>query len=182
MEVMNVIPPDEFDRAALTRLDAVCYDYPLDFEIWTDALRLDTDMTCGIIKHGRNLVGYAVYFPLLDDQTLADLSKEPEPNELFIMRLGIHPKYRRQRYGSIFIEHIRKYARENWFKKITTMIPEFWPEKGERPEVLQFLKENQFKQTARIHHGVYRMFGNNYDGIVFEGKLKYEPQLPVARH
>jgi GNAT superfamily N-acetyltransferase len=166
---MNVIIPDEFDRSALVRLDTVCYDYPLDFEIWTDALSNNTDMKCGVIKHGRTLVGYCVYFPLMTEQ-----SEDPlQPDELFIMRLGIHPRYRRHRYGSVFIEHIRKYARENWFKKITTMIPEFWPEKGERPHVMDFLKDNQFKQS-KIMPGVYRMFGNNYDGIVFETGLKYE--------
>lgn len=175
---MNVVTAREKDRKNLMRLDNVCFDYTIDFKQWTDILSGEDHIRCGIIRQNLQLVGYCLYYPIFDFEDEFDEDEGGvvtfEPTCMHIWRLGIAPSYRRKSYGSVFVEHVRKQARDEQIMLVTAILAEYVVE--ERPWLAQFMEKNQL-QFDRVETDQYEAYGRMYDGIVYEGLNAYDPKL-----
>lgn len=159
------------NKPDLARIDLQSYQYPISHDDWDDLINKRGQlghMTCEIMLApidgfggAGDPLGYVIHHPIVH---------EDESVELFIFRVGIAPKYRRAKYGSIMVEHCRGIAQRLGAKNIATMIPEYLPE--ETPWIVDFLSYNQLTYSRHVKDAYYH-FGRLYDGLYYTGKIFY---------
>lgn len=158
-------------------LDNVCYDYPLAHDDWTRVLKKNGDYRCRVIKQNLKLIAYCLFYPLYNFETATEDELTSGGGNLFkvesmhIWRIGVLPAFRRKKYGSILVEHVRKEAREEKILQITATISEYAAE--ENPWLVEFLKSNQLT-FDRVEPEQYLAYGRMYDGLIYEGTNTFD--------
>lgn len=146
----------------LTTLDLKCYHYPLNMTSWRELLRESGKPMRGrvtVAEYGRYKIGFAVWLNL-DKETIE------------IMRLGVHPDYRRRGIGSLLLSKIMADAQHQQAKTLRITAPDIHCEPGHPDDVSDFLINSGFKTTGEVVSDFKRMYGDMVEGYIFEMRLK----------
>ena len=124
------------DCQALEDLDFETSNSPYDFEQWNEVIEDSSKMIVGVDTHG--FKAFALLRPTLTN--------------IEILKIGVHPQYRRKRYGTTMILYLKRWAKERNSKSINILVPE-------TETTLQlFLKAQHFKCIKSGKKGLLFVF------------------------
>ena len=166
------------DKQALIKLDLKCYDYPLTDNEWNQILStapsnnpLPEDLNhfrCTTYRIDDKIVGYYVYN-----------NKPDESQNMELLRLGIHPDYRKKGYGVLLMDNARTAANSHGLRECEIVIPEYWLDPSEERGIINFVDSAGLVPEDH-KRDLYYHYGKQYDGILYRsGGRRKENYLPV---
>lgn len=149
------------DLADLKALDIKCYHYPITNDGWQDLLKKSGKVDASsviIAEYSRQRIGFAVWWNLDEDS-------------IEIMRLGVHPYYRRKGVGSLLLAKILSDTRHLGASTIQLTAPSVHCCPGDKDDISEFLISSGFKATGEIIEDFKVMYGDLVDGYIFKMRI-----------
>lgn len=153
------------DQSALCRLDAKCYDYPLESSEWQQILSSAPQNNplpgnlhrykCMTYRIDSKIVGYYVYDSLVEDHP-----------HLKLLRLGVHPDYRQQGFGTMLLDNAIAKSRSMGLDQCDISIPEYWLDPEENRGIIDFVSTAGLIPVGH-HRDAYYHYGKDYDAITY---------------
>ena len=146
------------DKPVLMSLDLKCYHYPMDGESWAQLVResgVKGKHRVVIAETALDKVGFAIW-------------DHNDDGETELMRLGVHPQFRRCGIGTRLVAEVLKSAMSEGSDNIRVVVPEIHCCPGDEDDVSAFLDSCEFKTTGEIVYEFKEMYGRKVDGFVFQ--------------
>lgn len=163
------------DQSLLSRLDAKCYDYPLEAFEWEQILSstsannpLPGDLhryKCMTYRINSNIIGYYVYDGLQSDEPYLQL-----------LRFGVHPDHRQKGLGTMIMDNAKMKASSMGLKDVEIMIPEYWLDPDENRGIISFVDTTGMVPVDHIRD-FYLHYGRTYDAIKYRTGGRRKPEL-----
>ncbi|MCI0564661.1 MAG: GNAT family N-acetyltransferase [Nitrososphaera sp.] len=146
------------DINSVTRMDLKCYPYPMPMQEWQERIKGSGEKDQAriiVVELYREPAGFAMWN--INDEHVG-----------FLCRLGVLPKYRRQKVGTLLMASCLKHCQENHCDKVKLVVPSIHCQPGDPDDVSAFLTACGFKTTKEILYNYCVMYGDQIDGYVFE--------------
>lgn len=167
-----IYPAQPIDRSVLFDLELKCQDYPIQISDWKDILGGSeggefSHYSCYVFKRNNTPYGYLVFSEV-------PVEKENAKDDLYVLRLGVHPQLRRQGIGTALVEYAKHICEKRSLSEFQIMVPEYWMDPEENRGVKEFTEAHNlcYFQTEK---DAYHHYGRLYDGLTFRSGGKPVP-------
>ena len=150
--MMEVVLSMAKDICSLKDLDLKTYHYQIDDNGWKYAFS-DDGCVVYTIKISRTHIGFMI--------------TQPHRHNLRIVRMGVRKRYRGLGAGKKLLQKAEEMQVVTMAHKLEAEVPEIHCLPGDPDDVSMWLKFQGFRAT-RVRADAFPMYGNLYDGILFE--------------
>lgn len=154
------------DINALKDLDIKSYHFPLELEDWQARISgsgKPNESMIVVTEVYKKPVAYAMW------------NVDKEHNGIYLERLGVLPKFRRNGLGSRLVNRCMQHGYDQFCEEVRVIVPSIHCFPGHPDDVSAFMNFNGFKTNGEIVHDMRKMYGQTVDGYIFVRKIDVNP-------
>jgi GNAT superfamily N-acetyltransferase len=158
--LIRLTRPDDISK--LQTIDLKCYQYPLSMKAWQEYVN-------GSGKAGKARIVICQVYQTAAGYAMWQVDQEHTSTE--VLRLGVLPKFRRNKLGTLLMEACVRDSQKNRCDKVRILVPHIHCRPGDPDDVSAFLGVCGFKASGKCISDWRQMYGEWVDAYEFERKL-----------